>query len=472
MRRWSLWLFIISLALRLLSIGVDLLWFDEAFTWAVIKLPFPNMLQALAGDTHPPLWYLIEWLAVHVLGPSEMALRSPAALFGSGAVVMLYWLVQHLSGESAARWSSGLMSIMPAQLFYSQEARMYGLLTFLVLFAALSIQKRQWLRLGISLALIMFTQSAGILYVGLLSAWSLWVTGGRVWRYLVIAALGYLPQAFVTLSQVSNVADIFFIPDPANIGAAIYSLHYSTFFVRIPEPFKLHSAILTMASTIITLLALRNSTRKVWPLLALAFLPPIGLFLLSKFWQPMMVDRTLIPAGAALVGLWGTALSKLPGKSLKPLAAVGLPMLILAVATYYTDPSEQRKRTDETMDLIRTNWQAGDVIYHGQLDSLIRYEYYVPELPSFSMPPQAGMTQGELSEQSQVAMGIADRRADLKQVRSLGYRRAWFVYEQNLVISQYAIDFKDTALRSFHVLQSWVIATNRIYRLDLYLLEL
>ena len=68
------------LALGLIN---NLFWYDEVFTLAVAGLPLGRMFMALAGDVHPPLFYLIEWFNIRLFGPG--ALRLPAFLFGLGA---------------------------------------------------------------------------------------------------------------------------------------------------------------------------------------------------------------------------------------------------------------------------------------------------------------------------------------------------------------------------------------------------
>lgn len=53
-----------SLGLILLSVMLYFglnpsIWFDEAFTFNIVTMPFQNMLIATAIDVHPPLYYII-----------------------------------------------------------------------------------------------------------------------------------------------------------------------------------------------------------------------------------------------------------------------------------------------------------------------------------------------------------------------------------------------------------------------------
>ena len=116
------------------------LWYDEAFTWRVARLPFPRMMEALAGDVHPPLWYVIEWVTIRLFGESEVVLRLPALLFG----VLGLWLVYRLGlALGYARKTSTLAAVLlaglPGWIYYSQEARMYTLLACGVLVAVIGM---------------------------------------------------------------------------------------------------------------------------------------------------------------------------------------------------------------------------------------------------------------------------------------------------------------------------------------------
>jgi hypothetical protein len=224
--------------------------------------------------------------------------------------------------------------------------------------------------------------------------------------------------------------------------------------------------------SVVSLFATRGDWLKGLPLILVAFLPPIILYAASKLWQPVMLDRAMLPAGAALTGIWGMALSRLPHPALKPLAAVGLPLLVLGLATYYADPNATRPRIDAAVLMIKNHWQPGDVVYHAQLFTLIRYEYYLKDYPEFTMPMPGSLTQGNLTEPTKAAMHISDIEKTLAQVRDLGYERVWFVSEQSVVTSDYALQFQDHTLKQFPVLAEYPIISNRFDNIRLYLLEL
>src|SRR6516165_8628581 len=88
-------------------------------------------------DTHPPLYYSIQKTML-ALGDSEALLRAPVALLGSLAVLLTYLLARRIVGGTAALLAAALMAISPGQIYQSQWARPYALLTAAALGTALT----------------------------------------------------------------------------------------------------------------------------------------------------------------------------------------------------------------------------------------------------------------------------------------------------------------------------------------------
>lgn len=471
MRRWPLWLFIGSLSLRLVSIAGSLLWYDETFTAIIARLPFARMLSAVNGDVHPPLWYAIEWIIAHTIGASELTLRLPAAFFGAGSVVLLYQLMKRLVGENEGRWASGLMTIMPGQLYYSQEARMYSLLTFLVLLGAISVHDKKWLRTGLVLVLILFTQNLGAVYVALLGGWALWSSRGRAIRTLAPVSLAYLPQGLIALKQFKSMAGGFWLAPSGNLGGALYYLFFTTFFVRLPEFLQLHAVALALILTLTSLIVLRGKLKQLAPLMTLAFGPSAMLYVASLLFRPVLLDRALLPAGAAVVGLWGASLPALPKWGRVPLAALGLPILLVGIITFYLDPNEQRPKHDPVVGMIRQQWQPGDAVYHTHLASYIVYDWYMPEKPAFVLPESGDLAQS-LTDETKAAMGINDHEYLPQALRAIGYKRLWLISGRTVVTSQLELDAQELYITTYRVIRHWNIVSNKFEALDVYLLDI
>lgn len=465
-----MWLFLFSIIIRFAAIGLEALWYDEAFTGWLVQLPFDKLMAAMLGDTHPPLWYGIEFLVSHVFGDSPLALRSPAALFGSGAVVVLYFIVKQLTDDKSARYASGLMAVSPAQLYYSQEARMYSLLTLLVLAGIWLVLNRRWFLLSLVLALIPYTQTLGVIYCGILAAWALWTSRGRMMRYLTLPILAYIPQALITLSQARQFATGYWIADPGNIGGLFYPIYFTTFFIRLPTVLAAHGVLFSFLASAGALLFLRGRLLRLLPLIIIAFAPMAILYGISVTLKPVMVDRYVLPSGAAILSLWGIAAANLPSWAKKPAAAIALPMLAASVITYFIDPQDQRQNNFPATDIIKDHWQPGDVIYHHRITSLIEYEPYLQGLPSYTTP-ETGQLIGNLSDPTKLAMGIKAREKPIDQLGPQ-FRRVWFIAEDSIITNSFEIAYEQQILARYRVLQQWPLNRNKFRSLTLYLLEL
>src|SRR6185369_16440684 len=112
-------------------------------------------------------WYAIEWANVRIFGPSEFALRLPAAVCSIIAVLLVWRLALAIDFDRRTAFIAGLMAaILPGALYYAQDARMYPLLSCFVLGAALAAIRENWVAFAICGAGAMYTQNLGALYIG------------------------------------------------------------------------------------------------------------------------------------------------------------------------------------------------------------------------------------------------------------------------------------------------------------------
>ena len=123
---------LLAAGLRLSTLGLQSFWYDEAFT--PVHVLHPSLSATLRSVVHtensPPLWYILEWLDWRVLGSGEVALRLSSALAGIATVPVAWWLGCELAGRRAAVACALLVAVNPLFVWYSQEARVYGLFVF------------------------------------------------------------------------------------------------------------------------------------------------------------------------------------------------------------------------------------------------------------------------------------------------------------------------------------------------------
>jgi len=117
--------FFFAFLIRLIALNQSL-WLDEAITANVVKnFGFTQIVSKFSPtDFHPPLYYLFMKVWTNVFGYSEIALRMPSVLFS-----LLTGYVVYLIGGV---WAAMFFLFNPLIVYYSQEARMYMMTTFLL----------------------------------------------------------------------------------------------------------------------------------------------------------------------------------------------------------------------------------------------------------------------------------------------------------------------------------------------------
>ena len=208
--RWRLPLIVLTaLALRLWRLAAKPLWIDELYTafyglgkdptvlpMDVVQHPSQYWQLLLPGGTplaaaravttysnHPPGFFMAlnPWL--HWLGTSVWSLRAFAVLWGTGAVVAMFYLGQRVGGARLGHIAALTMAVSPYGIYLSQEARHYSLAIAiatcaLVQWLALLQGKRSW------------------------SRWLAWVGLNTLGLYVhYFYSLGLMAQALVALYQ-------------------------------------------------------------------------------------------------------------------------------------------------------------------------------------------------------------------------------------------------------------------------------
>jgi len=122
-------LMLLAAALRLSTLDLQSLWYDEAFT--PVHVLHPSLWATLRSVVHtentPPLWYIVEWADTRALGTGAIALRLPSALAGIATVAVAWAIGRELAGRRAAILCAAIVAVNPLFVWYSQEARAYGL---------------------------------------------------------------------------------------------------------------------------------------------------------------------------------------------------------------------------------------------------------------------------------------------------------------------------------------------------------
>lgn len=216
----------LALALRLLHLGADSLWGDEAFTWHMTTLPWREVLLG-QESVNFPAYYLLAKASTAVLGEGEAALRLPAALLMTAAIPFLALFARRIAGPRAAAMAAFVAALAPALLHYGQEARSYALLVFasaatLAAFARAleSARAGDAIALGLAGALLLHAHPYGLLEIAGLGLF-LVVERRRGTPLLGLAIAGALfaPYVPALLDRARHVAELPWLPPQAAEGA-------------------------------------------------------------------------------------------------------------------------------------------------------------------------------------------------------------------------------------------------------------
>ncbi len=199
-----------AFVLRMLHLPDLSLWVDEGATWWNATRATWTA-AALAEHNHPPVWWLLTRLSLHVFPADEVGLRMPAVIAGMLSIVLSGLLARRLCDPArvpsrggfvglergATVWVVLLASIGPFWIAMSQEARMYsGLLAESV---GLSLLYLHWLDKDRRSTLVAY---------GLLASFTLYT------QYLaVLPILGHLLHAFLLARRTrSDARPVRFLP--------------------------------------------------------------------------------------------------------------------------------------------------------------------------------------------------------------------------------------------------------------------
>lgn len=142
MKKKLILVFTTAFLMRLVSINQSL-WLDETTTAKVVKIVsyFDIVPRFSVTDFHPPLYYWVMKFWVGLFGNSEVALRIPSVLFSLATGYVIYLIGKSLKNDRLGLWAALFFLFNPIIIYYSQEARMYMMATFIMATALLFFMK-------------------------------------------------------------------------------------------------------------------------------------------------------------------------------------------------------------------------------------------------------------------------------------------------------------------------------------------
>lgn len=437
---------LLGAGLRFYGLTSESLWNDELSSWR--RSHYNDLTtvlrQGVLSEIHPPGYHILLFYVEKVFGDSELALRFPSALSGVLSVAAIYRLGKRLYSAKEGLIAAALMAVLWCPIYYSQEARVYGLL---ILFSTLTMYF--WFSLLWDLEKNLFPSKASVAgyvftavilsylhYFGLyLVLWqALWLGALFVRRprsliyiagiYLLIG-LAYLPWMPWFLQQLrQNAGTVGWISTP-KITALPRFLRFL---------FNESWVLLALVGAIGLMLVVkrahevqRTSLYETWRSILISpgmvlvwwLVMPFGVvYLKSIVSAPLLTNRNLLISLAAAYVLAARAIAQLP---INTKAQVNVTLTLLAFfaldltvfQAYYTEPQKQQFRDAVSYVIKNDPYYSGSLII-GYAWSEDYFNYYFEKLGSAQ----------HISVMGGQATDIAIAEPSIRQ----NYQYVWYIF--------------------------------------------
>lgn len=175
---------LLLLATLLFAIGVRMIgilsrpiWYDEAFSILFSEKGLDAMIYGAlsrtasgSADIHPLGYYTLLWAWMLVFGKSLLAVLLLSVFINLISIVLVYNIARLLFDTNTAAASALLAALLPFQIHFAQEVRMYALPSLWLLSATYSFLRArggnwQWrIVFGISCALAQYTHNLAVFF--------------------------------------------------------------------------------------------------------------------------------------------------------------------------------------------------------------------------------------------------------------------------------------------------------------------
>jgi mannosyltransferase len=455
---------VIAAVLRLHSLAAKSLWIDEAASVNFATMawwPFLRLLWSYQGNMTLYYFLLRGW--VH-LGESEAVVRGLSVLFGVATVPAIYALGTRMFDRVTGVTATALLAIHSFHIQWSQEARAYSLLTFLLVLTTYffvramdsALAKRYWVAFILSATLSVY---AHIFAVFLLPAYTVAIILPRPFtvklRTLAAATVSFafliFPIGAFVLLQHSSQIDWIIRPTLADV------YHFLELLTGQGGSWSVVAYLVVCLLALMPLFGSACSEKETWSLrlVALWLLLPPALTLAATPFKPLFFPRYMIMCVPALILLAGRGISRVAaiptgGRAMGTACLVVMVCLSAWGTTRYfgsTTPTEDWRSTVSYI-LQREHLGDGAVFF---IPNDYGYLYYVGHAESSQHITSAPSVLYPSEPRHPVS------RAEMLRVTK-GRPRVWLIFCNESVNPQAAAIMQSTMSEQFQKIDSRVFA--------------
>lgn len=386
---------LIGIVLRIYDLGNESIWIDEGYSIKMASLDLFQIVQKTSlEEPHPPLYYIILHYWINLFGNNEFSIRFPSLIFGSFAILMIYMVGSLIFNKKIGLLSSLLLALSVFHIQYSQEARMYSLLTLLSLLSIyFFIKLLNRITFSVSFWYILFSifmmythifglfiiifQNIYFISLFLLKKENQLTLNLRRWiLFQITLVILYIPWIIFLITAILRLQSEFWRPIPT-IGSVFYTfkiysgsylllflfLMLSTFSIVSYEKVKGRfngKDFFKSLESFTWNLSLSNVERIY--LLSVWMLTPIILpFIISFFSTPIYIIRYTIAASLAFYILIAKGIENINNKPIQLCVIIIIIIFSLnSIGKEFTDVNKEQWR--EVTNYIDMNADSGDLI--------------------------------------------------------------------------------------------------------------
>nr|WP_064679509.1 glycosyltransferase family 39 protein [Pseudomonas silesiensis] len=130
---------ILALLMRFHAITIPAVWYDEAFSLLLARETPWEIWPITARDVHPPLYYVLLHYWMLLVGDDVLSARSLSVLADVGTLLLSIKLMSLVATRRATWIAALLLALLPISIRYSQEVRMYTMVSFWLMGATVAL---------------------------------------------------------------------------------------------------------------------------------------------------------------------------------------------------------------------------------------------------------------------------------------------------------------------------------------------